>query len=422
MTGAPQHDPSRRDDAPAWTVRAGTEKDHPEAVRVFCEALVLSVREVLDDERDHPITEHDRTLLALDGDRVVGTALSHGFEMTAPGGPRRVAGVTGVGVWPTHRRRGVLSALMRRQIAEVRDRGENLAVLWASEGGIYGRFGYGMAFRETNATLQRAHARLRPDAPRDPSLTLELAEPAEVRQELERVYREALPQRVGQLARGAHWWSLVLKDKEVGGAGRLRAALVRGPDGPRGYALYRVVNRWEDGLPAGRVVVRELTAVSVAARVALYEHLLDRDLTSEAVFEKLPEDDPLTVLLADPRRLVRKDLDGLWVRLVDLPGALSDRPYAAPVDTVLEVTDRHAPWNAGRWRLEADTGGARLSPADAAPDLALDASHLGAAYLGRRALTALADAGLLTEHTPGAAARLDTALYAPRAPFCGTDF
>lgn len=421
MTGEPQHEPSR-DDAPVWTVREGTEQDHPEAARVFCEALNISVREVLDDERDHPTTEHDRTLLALDGDRVVGTALAHGFEMTAPGGPRRVSGVTGVGVWPTHRRRGVLSALMRRQLADVRERGENLAVLWASEGGIYGRFGYGMAFQETSATLRRAHALLRPDAPRDPSLTLELAEPAEVRRELEQVYREALPQRVGQLARGAHWWSLMLKDKEAAESGRLRAVLVRGPDGPRAYALYRVVNRVEDGLPAGRVVVRELASTSTAARVALYEHLLDRDLTSEAVFEKLPEDDPLTVLLADPRRLLRRGFDSLWVRLVDLPGALSDRPYATSVDTVLEVTDRYAPWNAGRWRLEADTGGARVSPTDAAPDLGLDASHLGAAYLGRRALSALADAGLLTEHTPGAAARLDTALYAPRAPFCGTDF
>ncbi|APC35509.1 GNAT family N-acetyltransferase [Nocardiopsis dassonvillei] len=422
MTGAPQHDPSRRDDAPAWTVREGTEKDYPEAVRVFCEALNLSAREILDNERDHPTTEHDRTLLAVDGDRVVGTALSHGFEMTMPGGPRRVAGVSGVGVWPTYRRRGVLSALMRRQLAEVRDRGENLAALWASEGGIYARFGYGLAFRETNATLQRAHARLRPDAPRDPSLTLELAETAEVRQEVERVYREALPQRAGQLARDEHWWSLILQDKEAGGPGRLRAALVRGPDGPLGYALYRVVNRWEDGLASGRVVVRELASVSTAARVALYEHLLDRDLTSEAVFEKLPGDDPLTVLLADPRRLVRRDFDALWMRLVDLPGALSDRPYATPVDTVLEVADRYAPWNAGRWRLEADTGGARVRPTDAAPDLALDASHLGAAYLGGRTLTAFADAGLLTEHVPGAAARLDTALHAPRAPFCGTDF
>ncbi|PDP89541.1 GNAT family N-acetyltransferase [Glycomyces fuscus] len=421
MTAAPQQDPSR-DDAPVWTVRGGTEQDHPEAARVFCEALNISLREVLDNERDHPTVEHDRTLLALDGDRVVGTALAHGFEMTAPGGPRRVSGVTGVGVWPTHRRRGVLSALMRRQLADVRARGEDLAVLWASEGGIYGRFGYGLAFRETRATLQRAHARLRPDAPRDPSLTLDLAEPAEVRQELEQVYREALPQRVGQLARGTHWWSLVLKDKEAAEPGRLRAALVRGPDGPCGYALYRVVNRWEDGLPAGRVVVRELAATSAPARVALHEHLLDRDLTSEAVFERLPEDDALTVVLADPRRLVRQESDALWVRLVDLPGALSDRPYTTPVDTVLEVADRYAPWNAGRWRLEAGTGGARVSPTDAAPDLGLDASHLGAAYLGRRTLTALADAGLLTEHTPGAAARLDTALYTPRAPFCGTDF
>ncbi|WP_017569137.1 GNAT family N-acetyltransferase [Nocardiopsis halotolerans] len=420
MTGARQHD-SSRGDRPVWTVRGGTERDHPEAVRVFSEALNISAQKILDVERDHPTAEHDRTLLALDGDRIVGTALAFSFEMTMPGGPRPVAGVTGVGVWPTHRRQGVLSALMRQQLADIRARGENLAVLWASEGGIYDRFGYGMSFREVYATVQRVHARLRPDAPRDPSLTVELTEPAAVRDELERLHRQALPGRVGQFARTPNFWSMLLKDMERSGE-RLMAALVRGPDGPRGYALHRLVNRWEAGFPQGRVVVRELVTTTPAARTALYDYLLDRDLTVETVFESLPEDDALTVALADPRRLVRGPFDALWVRLVDVPGALSDRPYNTPVDTVLEVGDRYAPWNAGRWRLRADADGARVEATDAAPDLSLDVSHLGAAYLGRRALTALVDAGAVTEHTPGAASRLDIALYAPRAPFCGTDF
>ncbi|MFD6952831.1 acetyltransferase [Nocardiopsis sp. TSRI0078] len=420
MTGARQYG-SSRDDASVWTVRGGTEQEHPEALKVFAEALNISAQKLLDGERDHPITEHDRTLLALDGDRIVGTAMAHGFEMAMPGGPRPVAGVTGVGVWPTHRRRGVLSALMRRQLADIRARGENLAVLWASEGGIYGRFGYGVSFREMRATVQRVHARLRPDAPRDPSLTVELTEPAAAREEMERMHRRALSGRVGRFARTSNFWSLLLKESERPDE-RLLVALVRGPDGPRGYALHSLVKRRDEDLPQGQVLVRELVTTTPAARVALYRYLLDRDLVAETVFESLPEDDALTTLLADPGRLARHGSDGLWLRLVDVPGALSERPYSLPVDTVLEVADRFAPWNAGRWRLRADADGARVEAADAAPDLTLDVSHLGAAYLGRVALTAFVDAGSATEHTPGAAARLDTALYAPRAPFCGTGF
>ncbi|OOC54053.1 MULTISPECIES: GNAT family N-acetyltransferase [Nocardiopsis] len=421
MTGARQ-DGSSRDGDSAWTVRGGTESEHPEALRVFTEALNIPLQEELRGEREHPVIEHDRTLLALDGDRIVGTAMAHSFEMTMPGGPRPVAGVTGVGVWPTYRRRGVLSALMRRQLADIRARGENLAALWASEGGIYGRFGYGVPFREMRASVQRVHARLRPDAPRDPSLTVELAEPAQAREEMERLHRQAVPTRVGQFPRGANWWSRMLTDKPGPEAGRTRVALVHGPDGPQGYALHRLLSRWEVGLPQGQVMVRELVAATPAARVALYEHLLERDLIAETVFQSLPEDDPLTALAADPRRVDQHGFDALWMRLVDVPGALSDRPYNLGVEVVLEVTDRFAPWNAGRWRLKAGTGGARVEATDAAPDLGLDVSHLGAAYLGRVALTAFVDAGVATEYTPGVAARLDTALYAPRAPFCGTDF
>ncbi|WP_150245204.1 GNAT family N-acetyltransferase [Nocardiopsis quinghaiensis] len=421
MTGVRQYGPPSDDDS-VWTVRGGTEQEYPEALRVFAEALNIPVQEELRGEREHPVAEHERTLLALDGDRTVGTAMAHSFEMTMPGGPRPVAGVTGVGVWPTHRRRGVLSALMRRQLADIRARGENLAALWASEGGIYGRFGYGVSSREMRASVQRVHARLRPDAPRDPSLAVELVEPAQAREEMERLHRQALPSRVGQFSRSANWWSRMLTDKPGPGAGRTRVALVRGPDGSRGYALHRLLSPGESGLPQGQVMVRELVTTTPAARVALYEHLLERDLIAETVFESLPEDDALSALLADPGRLVRHGFDELWIRLVDVPGALSDRPYNLPVDTVLEVADRFAPWNAGRWRLRADAEGARVEATDAAPDLSLDVSHLGAAYLGRTSPTSFVDAGVATEHTPGVAARLGTALYAPRAPFCGTGF
>ncbi|MGW9348973.1 GNAT family N-acetyltransferase [Nocardiopsis flavescens] len=408
----------------AWTVRGTTAAEYPEVARVVGEALLIPAEALVGHERCDPLVEHERTLVALDGDRVVGAAASYAFSLSVPGGPRPVAGVSGVGVWPTHRRRGVLTALMRRQLADIRARGENLAVLWASEGGIYGRHGYGPASREARITVPRAHAALRPDAPRDPSLTVDLLTPEQARPALAEVHRRTLGERNGGFARADKWWPHLLRDDAHarGGAGHLLAAVASGPDGPRGYALYRVRNAWEQNMPRGQVLVTEVASTSPAARVALYEHLFSRDLTVEAVFHDMPLDDPLPDLLADREQAAVTPFDALWARLVDLPGALSERSYAAPVDAVLAVTDRAAPWNAGTWRLEAGAAGARCSPAAGPADLSLDVSHLGAAYFGRRSLSGLAAAGLLTEHTPGAARSLDTALYEPLEPYCGVDF
>ncbi|MFD6952830.1 acetyltransferase [Nocardiopsis sp. TSRI0078] len=412
---------------PEWTVRGTDRDEYVEVMRVVGEALLSSeppqereryLRPLLDAEG------YDRVLVAVDGGEIVGAVNDFAFEMAMPGGPRPVAGVTGVGVWPTHRRRGVLSALMRRQLADIHARGERYAALWASEGAIYGRFGYGPAATEMETGVRQPHARLRADAPRDPSLRIRLADPEQVRPDLERVHREVAAVQVGQFQRAGHWWDRVLRDlpEQRGGRGPLRAVVAGGPDGPLGYALYHTRSRWERDGSQGEVYVKEITATAPAAWTALYEHLFNRDLTSEVVFDSLAVDDPLHHLLVDRGRAVPTLHTSLWVRLVDVPGALSERSYAGPVEAVLEVTDRFAPWNAGRWHLRAGTGGARVEATDAAPDVSLDVSHLGAAHLGQTSLEGYLRAGLLTEHTPGAVERLDTALHRSRAPFCGLVF
>ncbi|MDE3722871.1 GNAT family N-acetyltransferase [Nocardiopsis sp. N85] len=421
-----RHPSTSRTGDPGWEVRTATEAEIPDASRVFTTAINIPMEELLGVERDHPVDDPDRILVALDGDRVVGTANSHRFALSVPGGPRPAAGVTGVGVWPTHRRRGVLTAIMRHQLADVRARGENLAILWASEGGIYGRHGYGRAAHQHTVAVRRAHAALRPDAPRDPGLTVELAAPADVLPELDRLHRAALTRRPGGFPREGHWWGvrLWMLSRPRPDTSDLRVALVRGPDGALlGSALHRVTTQdGEDGLPAGKVTVHEPIALTPAARTALYEYLFATDLTVETVVVGLPDDDPLPALLADPAQAVRRTTGALWLRLVDVPAALAERSYAHPVDTVIEVADRHAPWNAGRWHLKTDGADTRVEATDTAPDLTVDVSHLGAAHLGRGPLTTRVDAGTAVEHTPGAAARLDTALYTPRAPLCDTGF
>ncbi|WP_017586241.1 GNAT family N-acetyltransferase [Nocardiopsis ganjiahuensis] len=421
-TGAPK---------PSWTVRHSDADELPKVARVFGQALLITddIDSMLERMRPlHDAVGYERLLVAVDDregeEEVIGTANHFPFEMTMPGGRFPVAGVTGVGVWPTHRRQGVLSSLMRRQLADIHADGVRYAALWASEGSIYERFGYGMAFTEVETSVTRPHGALRADAPRDPDLRVVLREPERVRVDLERVHEAVAAQQVGQFRRTEPWWDRLLRDTPAqrGDKAPLAAAVVGGPDGPLGYALYRVRNKWETSGSEGEVHVQEITATTPAAWTALFEHLFSRDLVSKVVFDFLPADCPLHHLLANRDRAVATHQSALWVRLVDLAGALSERPYAAPFEGVLAVTDRYAPWNAGRWRIKADTGGARVELTDEEPHLSLDAAHLGAVHLGRTSLTGFLRAGLITEHTPGTVARLDTALHRFDAPFCGVVF
>ncbi|GAA1777225.1 GNAT family N-acetyltransferase [Streptomonospora arabica] len=405
-----------------WDVRVPEESELPAAVHVVHEALLIPD---YDFQEVRESVEADRTLAAYDGARCVGAAGVHSFTMTMPGGPRRVAGVTDVGVWPTHRRRGVLSALMRRQLADIRDRGEDVAALFASEGGIYGRFGYGPAAAAVDFDVHTREAALRPEAPRDPALRLRLAGAEDVRKELEEVHKAAAAQRVGEFQRGTSWWDALLRDKPAHRRGQsaLQCAVAEDDAGPLGYVLYRTAQRWsEHGAAEGSLRVKEIYSTAPAAATLLWEHVLTRDLVQRVSHDMAAPDDPLLHLLADPYRVRRRQVDNLWIRLVDLPAALEKRTYAAPVDAVIEVRDRHCPWNAGRWRLSADTTAARCTSTEAAPDVSLDVSHLGAAYLGDTRLGGYLAAGLISEAAPGAVHRLDTALHRSDRPHCGNIF
>jgi predicted acetyltransferase len=377
--------------------------------------------------------EFDRSLAAFDGTAPVGITMCFSFQLSVPGGDvLPAAGVTFVAVLPTHRRRGVLNSLMRRQLADVRDRGEPLAVLWASESVIYSRYGYGRASWGCNFTLKRGEGTLTRAAaaaasPERSGIRLRLAEPQAVLPELAKVYDAVLPSRPGFFARSDAWWRRLTYDppEHRGGSSPLRCVLAEDDHGPRGYALYSANDTWSDFLPENVLTVRELMATDPAASGALWTDLLSRDLTTEFRLRQRPFDDPLLYQLADPRRTRTTMMDALWVRLTDVPRALAGRRYASPVDVVIEVRDDLLPANTGRWRLitarDGDTGqglAALCEPATGAADLALDVTDLGAAYLGGTRLGALAGADLVTELRPGAVRALSAALAWDPAPWC----
>lgn len=342
-----------------------------------------------------------------DGAEPVATAGSFDFTMTVPGGCLPVAGVSWVGVLPTYRRRGLLTQLMTRQLADLHEGGTAVAALWATEAQIYGRYGYGVAAWDHAVTVPRGAAFRVPAEPGG----VRLVDPGSA--ELGEIYDRAAATTSGFPQRDEVWWAYRLHDPEHGrdGGSPLQCALTDG-----GYALYSTTRRFADGLPGGTVRVREVVAVTGPARARIWRYLLDLDLTSEVKVPVLAVDDPLLLdLLAEPRAAVALLRDCLHVRLIDVPAALAARRYAADVDVVLEVTDERCPWNAGRFRLAGGRDGATCQASTAEPDLVAAVADLGAAYLGGTPLRARP----VVERTPGALARATTALGPLEgAPWC----
>jgi len=380
--------------------------------------------------------EFDRSLAAFDGDAPVGIAGVYSLRMCLPGAIAPAAGVTFIAVLPTHRRRGILSSLIRRQFADIGDRSEAIAVLWASEAGIYGRYGYGAASWHATLSFGRGDGQLGRQAPAaGPGLRLRLAEPESTRAELAKVYDTVLPTTPGMFARDEVWWNRVLATADEGqvDSDPLRCLIAEDDDGPRGYAIYSGTSRWdgETFLADSSMNIREMVGTDPAATAAIWSDLLSRDLTTGFTAELRPADDPLLYMLADPRRARPRVSDGLWVRLIDVPRALALRRYACPADVVVEVSDALLPANAGRWRLGTSAGpgaagapgfAARCEATTAPADISLDVSALGAAYLGGTRLGALGAAGLVTEHRPGAVASLSAAMSWDPAPWCPVIF
>ncbi|MEU2272044.1 GNAT family N-acetyltransferase [Streptomyces olindensis] len=365
--------------------------------------------------------ETDRCLLALTADgRPVGTAATHAFELTLPGGTLVPApGVTAVGVLPSHRRQGVLTAMMRHQLAESRARGEFLSVLLASEASIYGRFGYGPATYTQRLTVQRhraalaaPRARRTADAPATgpDNGSIDVLPRTRCDEMLEEVYDRYRRAQPGALSRPHRWWALRAGQPPISPAPRY-IAVHRDTDGvPDGYASYSIDD--------GTLAVDETIAVDDAVFTALARFVLGHDLVSQVVFHHVPPQHPLRRQLADFRAgEVSGDMDWLWVRLLDVPRALTTRGWFVDGELVLDVEDPFLGEH-GRYLLTVRDGTAHCVPTDREPDLSLDVSDLGSVYLGGTDPSTLVRAGHIRAHRPDAAPRADALFRADRTPHC----
>lgn len=351
---------------------------------------------------DTLIWEPERSLVADDAGSIVGHTTALTRDLTVPGGVVPAAHVTGVGVAPTHRRRGLLRAMMHRQLGEVAEAGrEPIAVLWASETTIYPRFGYGPSASVMGIHAMTRELRVHPEAP-GAGHRLRLVDPRAARDDLAAVYQRIGASRVGWSSRPGKWWDFHLADLKDnrGGATMRHGVICDGPDGrPAGFALWRVKGKWDDYGPDAEVRVTQVAADDPAVYAALWRFLLGIDLARSLHYEFGAVDEPLALIVDEPRRLGRKYEEALWVRVVDVPGALEARRYLTPLEVVLEVTDPLLPANSGRWRLTGGPDKASCVRTDEAPDLALSITDLGALYLGGTSLGALLAAGRVAAST-----------------------
>jgi predicted acetyltransferase len=343
----------------------------------------------------------DNAVLACDGDDIVGMAMYFDLQMTVPGAAVvPVAGVTMVAVAPTHRRRGLLRAMFAELHTRIADAGYPIAALTASEGGIYGRFGYGPATIEHRLEIDRRFALFHADAP-DPG-AVRMVRPAEHHDEFAAIYERWRRHTPGGLIRPRALLEHHLSDPRDGGKGF--SALLH----PDGFAVFRI-----DG--DSRVVrVEELTTAGVDGHVALWRALLGLDLMQTIVIGTHP-DDPLSYLLTDPR-VVRTTSrhDDLWLRITDIPAALEARTYRAELSTVLEISDEFRN-NGGRFALTIRDGRARCTSTDAAAEVRMGLDVLGSLYLGAHHASALAGAGRVRGADAEMLRRLDAA-FATEVP------
>jgi predicted acetyltransferase len=372
-------------------------------------------------EFHRPFVEMDRTLGAFENGAMVGGAGAISYAMTVPGGEMPVAGVTSVGVLPTHRRRGVNTALMRAQLDDVRRRGEDVAVLYASQGGIYGRYGYGIA--SFNAAIDLATARSAFGPWYTPSGRVRLVARDEAARTFLPIYDEARRSRPGTMRLDERTFAYVLEDRffHEGKAEQGFYAAHESDGRLDGYVQYRVNESW-DVVPRNELRVDDLVATTPPAYADLWRYVCDVDLVERVTAWNRPSDEPLLHLLLEPRPLRLSLKDALWLRPVDVPAALQARAYRQDATVVIGVRDEFCPWNDGTYELRIEAGAATCRRTDADPDLVLGVAELGAAFLGGTRLRALASAGRIRERTPGALERADAALSWDPAPWCSFMF
>jgi predicted acetyltransferase len=340
----------------------------------------------------------------------VGGAAAYAFSLSVPGGAMPAAGITHVGVLPTHRRQGLLKQLMHAQFSASHERGEAIAMLWASEAAIYQRFGFGIG--TWSQSYEAQGARLKDDG--GGRVGLQFLETDEAERSLPSIYARAIDGRTGTVRRDGTWWQSRLGSNQESAP----FVLATRDEEHAGYAIYRMSGSWPNHFPEYELEIEELMATTPVALRTLWATLFTLDLVRTVRAEMRPIDDPVLHLVTEPRRLRVRVVDGVWVRLLDVKAALEARSFAAQGSVRIRVSDELIPSNAGTWELEPGAMKSAVRRSRRSPEVSVDVAALSSAFLGGASFGSLARAGLAVEHEPGALARLDRFFAISQPPWC----
>ncbi len=369
--------------------------------------------------------EPDRFFGLRAGPRWVTTCGAFTRRITVPGGVAvPVSAVTLVTVAPAFRRQGLLRQMMTRQLHDVAARGEPLAALWASESGIYGRFGYGQAAPRWALSAATRDLRFEPDTDLGRG-SVDEVDQAEFLAVAGPLRERLLPRMIGALDRPGDWWQVSLIDHALrrAGAGPQRYLLHHNEFGVAdGYATFRVAEEFTPTGPNGELRVGELVTESLTARARVWRLLLDLDLVRRMTMTNAPVAEPLRRLVTSPASIDTALRESLYLRIIDVEAALTSRRYLIDIDVVIDVDDPLLPANRGRYKLTGGPDGAQVRRVTVAPDLSLSVRDLASVYLGGVALTELAAAGRVGADDPGVVYRVSAAFGSDRPPHCPDQF
>lgn len=384
------------------------------AAEVFRASLHLPAPSDEEWERVAGTFQPERGYGAFEGDRVIGTTRGFDAELVVPGGGRvPMDGVTSVGVRADRTRQGVLTELMRAQLTDCAARGDVAAALRASEAVIYGRFGYGIASRTRSCTVSRARARFTEQAPAGGET--ELLDPLRDLDRIADAHRELTLHRAGMMSRPQRWWNGYQAHLHRD-TGPFVTVVHRGAAGVDGFATY-TVERPIGGGGASVMRVDDMQVGSVEAVAGLWRFLLSVDLVGEVRCRARPVDEPLELMLQDPRACTVDGVrDETWLRLLDVPAALAARTYGPGRPVVIEVVDRLLERNSGSYAISQDGA----EPTTGSPALRMDVATLASLYLGDRRATELAETGGVEVLDVSALPEADLLFATLRSPWCGT--
>lgn len=377
------------------------------------------------------VWDPDRVFGGYAEGRWVATLRTFPTTLTIPSGAAEcvelpIDALTQVTVAATHRRQGLLTQMLTQSLQDAKDRGEVASLLRAAEWPIYGRFGYWPAVMGANyRILSMRRPSILPPATEHRLIGVE---PEQLLEPAAEVHRRVRLRRPGHIDRRTSDWQrrLGLNGLRPSGMREPVCVLARNAEGRvDGYALWRANDGdWFLNPDQAQVTIDEVLAATDDAYRALWHYLLNLDLVRVLLLQAYAVDEPLEWLLSDGRAAQRTWIgDNDWLRLLDVPAALSARRYGSTDQLVLEVVDCDGGWAAGRYTLDGGPTHAECRPTPAVTaDLRLSQRALAAIYLGGNTVASQRLAGLVDEETPGAAARLESMFRTAQQPWNATPF